>query len=175
VYEFCRQSPHAAVLTPSHGKGVTAGSIPFSEYRPKPGDKVGLNWRVVAAQGRRVIRRCFVDVNWWKSFVVARLAVPLGDKGSLSLWGDSADRHRLFAEHLTAEYRVRTEGRNRTVDEWKIKPDHVDNHWLDALTGAAVAASIQGCALPEAGGPGPAPRRERVSFAELQAKRRAAR
>ena len=31
VYQFCRQSRHAAVLMPSHGRFVGASSIPFSE------------------------------------------------------------------------------------------------------------------------------------------------
>ena len=47
----------------------------------------------------------------------------------------------------SAEYRVKTEGRGRTVDEWKIRPEQPDNHWLDCLVGSAVAASIQGVTL----------------------------
>ena len=39
--EFCRQSSHAAVLMPSHGRFVGASSIPFSEYKRKRGDRVG--------------------------------------------------------------------------------------------------------------------------------------
>jgi hypothetical protein len=31
VYQFCRQSPHASVVMPSHGRYVGASSIPFSE------------------------------------------------------------------------------------------------------------------------------------------------
>jgi len=53
----------------------------------------------------------------------------------------------LIAEHLTSEYRVKTEGRGRTVDEWKLRVDGLDNHWLDCLVGAAVAASMQGAVL----------------------------
>ena len=53
----------------------------------------------------------------------------------------------MLAEQLTAEYRVKTEGRGRTVDEWKIRPEGPDNHWLDCLVGAAVAASIEGATL----------------------------
>ena len=68
-------------------------------------------------------------------------------KGCLSLFGPSAQQHRMFAEHLTAEYRVRTEGRSRTVDEWKLRAGKPDNHWLDCLVGCAVAASIQGAVL----------------------------
>ncbi len=44
--QFCRQSKHAAVIIPSHGRFVGASSLPFSEYRRRPGDRVGLNWRI---------------------------------------------------------------------------------------------------------------------------------
>jgi hypothetical protein len=37
---------------------------------------------------------------------LALLAVPMGDRGSLTLFGEVSTRHRLLAEHLTAEYRV---------------------------------------------------------------------
>ena len=46
VYQFCRQSPFAGVLLPSHGRYVGASSIPFSEYKRKRGDRVGHNWRI---------------------------------------------------------------------------------------------------------------------------------
>jgi hypothetical protein len=46
VYKFCRQSPHTAVLLPSHGKFVGASSIPFSEYVKKRGDRVGHHWQI---------------------------------------------------------------------------------------------------------------------------------
>ena len=64
------------------------------------------------------------------------------------LFGRSPETHRLFSEHLTAEYKVRTEGRGRVVDEWKIKPTQPDNHWFDGIVGCAVAASIQSVVLP---------------------------
>jgi hypothetical protein len=56
---------------------------------------------------------------------------------------------RLFSEHPTSEYRVKTGGRGRKVDEWQMKPGGGDNHWLDCLVGAVVAASLQGSALSE--------------------------
>ena len=144
VYQFCRQSAHSAVLFPSHGRFVGASSIPFSEYKRNMGDRVGLNWRIPNVQGKRAVRHVVFDTNYWKSFVHARLAVAMGDRGCLSLFGDKPDLHRLFAEQITAEYRVKTEGRGRTVDEWKLRAAAVDNHWLDCLVGCAVAASIQG-------------------------------
>jgi len=117
------------------------------------------------------VRHVIFDANYWKSFVHARLAVPMGDKGCLSLFGRDPEVHRLLAEHLTAEYRVKTEGRGRIVDEWKLRPERVDNHWLDCLVGCAVAASIQGAILPGTDAKAP-PRRERVKLSDLQRRRR---
>ena len=76
----------------------------------------------------------------------ARLVVAQGDPGCLSLFEELPESHRLFAEHLTSEYRIRTEGRDRTVDEWKIRPEQANNHWFDGVVVCAVAA-IQGCVL----------------------------
>ncbi|MEY3231505.1 MAG: hypothetical protein RL689_1594, partial [Planctomycetota bacterium] len=147
VYQFCRQSPHASVLTPSHGRYVGASSLPFSDYKRKRGERVGLNWRVPVVTGKRAVRHVLFDTNFWKSFVHARLAVPMGDPGGLSLFGHKPEHHRLLSEHLTSEYRVRTEGRGRTVDEWKLRVEGLDNHWLDGLVGCAVAASMEGAVL----------------------------
>lgn len=51
------------------------------------------------------------------------------------LFGRNAGRHRLFAEHLTAEYYITTEGRGRTVNEWTLPAHKPDNHWFDCLVG----------------------------------------
>ena len=138
VYQFCRQSSFAGVVLPSHGKYVGASSVPFSEYKRKRGDRVGLHWRIPNTIGRRQVRHVLIDTNYWKTFVHARLAVAMGDPGCLSLFGrdDFAKRaHRLLADHLTAEYRVKTVARDRTVDEWKLRATRPDNHWLDCLVG----------------------------------------
>jgi hypothetical protein len=148
VYQFCRRNPFAGAILPSHGRYIGASSKPMTEYRKQPGDKLGFNWLMPNIFGKRTIRHVVFDTNYWKSFVYSRLAVAEGDKGCLSLYGKPA-LHELFAQHLTAEYRVKTEGRGRTVDEWKLKPEHFDNHWFDCLVGCAVLGSMQGCALPE--------------------------
>lgn len=166
VYQFCRYSPHAALLTPSHGRYVGAASLPFADYHNQPGDRVGHNWRIPGATGARAIRHVVYDTNYWKSFIHTRLAVPVGEKGCLSLFGDKSEAHRLFAEHLTSEYRVKTEGRGRTVDEWKPRPSGGENHWLDGLVGAAVAASMQGSSLTEHA-PKPKPARKIIKLSEV--------
>ncbi|MCG3128270.1 MAG: phage terminase large subunit family protein [Phycisphaerae bacterium] len=171
VYQFCRQSPFAGALLPSHGRYVGASSIPFAEYKRKRGDRVGLNWRIPVITGRRTVRHVVFDTNYWKSFVHARLAVPMGDPGCVSLFGRKPEQHRLLAEHLTSEYRVKTEGRGRTVDEWKLRVDGLDNHWLDCLVGCAVAASMGGAAPPGLVGDAPKPR-PTMRLSALQGTRR---
>ena len=148
VYQFCRQSSHAGVILPSHGRYVGASSKPMTEYRKQQGDRLGFNWMIPNVAGKRAIRHVIYDTNYWKSFIHARLAVPVGDKGSLTL-GRIPGAHQLFAEHLTAEYRVKTQGRGRTVDEWKLKPQSHDNHFLDCVAGCAVCGSMLGASLPE--------------------------
>ena len=85
----------------------------------------------------------------------------------------------MFADHLTAEYRDRqsSERTGRTVEEWHEKPGKPDNHWLDVMTGLAVAASVQGVSLEGVYKP---PKQQRtagpkLSLAEMQAKARAKR
>lgn len=173
VYQFCRQSPHASVLTPSHGKYIGASSLPMGEYRRKRGDRIGTNWRIPGDTGKGMVRHIVYDTNFWKSFVHSRLAVSMGDPGCLSLYGRSQQAHRMLADHLTAEVPVPTEGRGRKVDEWKQPASGRDNHWLDCVVGAAVAASVLGSSV--VGHQSSAPvRTERVSFAEMQRAARAA-
>jgi hypothetical protein len=132
---------------------------------------VGLNWRIPNVHGKRAIRHVVYDTNWWKSFINARLRVSMGDRGCLSLFGTNAETHRMLGEHLTSECFVKTEARGRSVDEWKQRPEHPDNHWFDCLVGSAVAASMQGVVL--LGNDGEvAAKRERMSFKEMQKRRR---
>lgn len=173
VYDFCRRSPHAALLLPSHGRGVGAASQSMSEWKRLPGERIGHNWRLRSA--KRGLRAVIYDTNAWKSWLAARFLTAPGEAGNFTLFGKDPNRHRMLADQVTAEHRVRTTGRGRTVDEWRMKPGRPDNHFLDVLTGCAVAASIQG--MPPAptskatGRPGTAPpsgKSDRMSFAALQ-------
>lgn len=148
IYEFIRRSPHAALMYPSKGMGIGAGAKPMTEYEKRPGEIIGLNWRIPKGDGSRAVRHVLFDSNFWKSFIVARLAASKGSASNLTLFGKDPREHRMFADHLTAEYSVRTFGRGREVTEWKIKPGRPDNHFLDCTVGCAVAASMLGISLP---------------------------
>ena len=167
VYQFCRQSAHSAIIMPSHGRYVGASSVPFSEYKRKRGERVGHHWRIPNVMGKRQVRHVLIDTNYWKSFVHARLAVAIGDPGCLSLFGRDSGKHQMLAEHITAEYRVRTEARGRIVDEWKLRAGTPDNHWFDCLVGCGVAASIQNAVLFGTQATNRTPRK-RMKLSELQ-------
>lgn len=174
VYEYCRQSPHAAVINPSHGKYVGAKSMPFAQWASKPGDRIGLNWRLpVVQRGRRVIQHVLIDTNYWKSFVVARLRTGVGGVGALTIFGANPQAHRLLADHLTAESGVTTSARGQSVVEWSEKSKGRDNHWFDCLVGCAVAASMCGAALP--GTQADPPKQKRKSYKERYLEWQAAR
>ena len=132
---------------PSLGQGITAANKPISEYGRKRGDRIGHYWWIPSSRRRRLLRTVHIDTNYWKTFIHTRLAVMPGDKGCLWLSGRKPAEHRLLADHVTAEYRVRTEGRGRKVDEWKLPPSKPDNHWFDCLVGCTVAASMLGVSV----------------------------
>ena len=149
VYEVCRQSPFAAVMTPSHGHTMTAAQRPYSEHSKAPGQKIGNEWKLVRDPKKRPIPYCLIDTNYWKTFAFSRLATQPGGRGGFDLFGDDPKKHILLAQHFTSEYRVETEGRGRKVDQWNLPTDRPDNDWWDCLVGACVAASIEGVALEE--------------------------
>lgn len=172
VYQFCRSCPHAMVL-PSHGRYVGASSMPFNDYRRQRGDRVGLNWRMPCPSGKRPTRYILFDANYWKTAVHARGTTAVGDPGALTVFGTTIEQHRLLCDQLASEYRVRTSGRGRLCDEWKIRVPGRDNHWLDCLVGCAVGASMLGAVPPGLESSGaPRPRRK-VSVATMMARRRA--
>ena len=133
----------AAVLVPSRGHRITASEKPISEYDRHRGDKIGHHWWIPSVRRKRSLRHVEVDTNYCKTFVHERLATAMGDPGCLSNFGRKAAQHRLFAEHLTAESRRQTEGRGRTVEEWKLPTHKPGNHWLDCVVGCAAGASMQ--------------------------------
>lgn len=77
----------------------------------------------------------------------------------------------MLSEHLTSEYFIKMDGRGRTVDEWKQRPEQPDNHWFDCLVGSTVAASMQGVLLFGTDLPS-VTKRARTSFKDLQRSKR---
>ena len=97
-------------LMPSHGRFVGASSMPFAEYRTQPGDRVGHNWRIPNVPASGPCRH--VRLRHQLLEVVYHRAAARGDgrRAACRCSAMQPEQHRLFAEHLTAEYRVTDEG-----------------------------------------------------------------
>ena len=107
-----RKIGQTAIAMPSKGIGISAGNIPMGEYEKRPGDQVGHYWRTTA-RGPRELRQVHFDSNYWKTLFHGRLSVAMGGRGCYSLYGDAHANHQLLGDHLSAEYRVQTQGRGR--------------------------------------------------------------
>lgn len=142
VYSFCRRSKYAAILMPSIGwSPKSSGAKPMNEWRKEVGERAGQGWRIRnPSDTRRGQSHILMDVSFWKGFLHARLAVPVGDRGCLALFGDRPGIHRLLSEHLTAETRG-------SKGLWMLRSSKPDNHWFDCAVGCAVAASVLGSKL----------------------------
>jgi phage terminase large subunit GpA-like protein len=151
IHQYCRNGAFASVVMPSYGMPTTSTRDPYTSYKRKQGERVGTNWRMPSVRGTRLARHVLMDPNHWKSFLYSRLAVQLGDPGCLSLYGTDAGRHRMLADHVTAERRNLIENKTtqRLVEVWEQKGGRPDNHLLDCVYAACVAAEIEGVALAE--------------------------
>lgn len=143
VYRFAQQTPFAAVVMPSHGRGISAKAAPMETWQKRPGEEHGQGWVVSSVREGRSVRHVVIDTNFWKTFAAQRFQTPMGDRGCLTLWGDKPEQHRMLKDHLTAETAVETSGRGRDLTEWSELPGR-DNHWFDCLVGCHVAASMCG-------------------------------
>lgn len=163
IYNFCSRNvkQYGNKIMPSHGKYIGAASKQISSWRRYAGEKIGNEWALKRDQryGNRRTFHVLYDTNYWKTFIHQRLSMNPADPGSLSLYGDKMTEHELLANHLTAEYKVKTAGMGRIVDEWKIHKENADNHWFDCLVGCAVLASIQGVKTHPDGTAGGKPKR----------------
>lgn len=143
VREFCRRHAHAATLLPAHGRGGGPTARPIHEWKKKAGERLGPGWRVGTIGGQR---GAMFDADFWKTFLAGRLTTAVGDPGALTF---HHGEHEMLLEHLTAERPVTVTAKGRTVDQWQLLPGR-ENHLLDCLTMATLAASVAGIASPGA-------------------------
>jgi hypothetical protein len=144
----------------------------LGHYKRRPGGCDGLRRRSRNVSGKRAVRLAVFDTTYWKSFVHAHLAVPMGDCGCLCLFGGKPREHRLGAEHLTAEYRMKAEGRGRTLQERKQRAKRGKGPWFDSLVDSSLAAWVLGRLLFDTEAK-PALMREHACFRKLQRTKRA--
>lgn len=137
---------NVAQLWPVLGKGETQlGAMRYRVQR-----KTGNEIRRVDPAGRwhtqrlpRVrLHRLELDADAWKLEVAEAWQVPLGSKGSLSLFAGPDSIHRTYARHLAAEQLEEiTDLNGNTKRKWRR---HGANHYLDTLVYGLVGGSLLG-------------------------------
>jgi hypothetical protein len=172
VHEYISRSQFRALLKPSKGRGVKADQKPMSEYRKAPGDLTGWNWRIDAAHAGKGRFVSFDTYSWKTALCELLLAAPGASRSFYLPGGDLQKDHPLLTTHLLAEYRTPTFGQGRVVEVWKSRPDQRENHWLDCIIGASVAAGVTGLQFSATGEAKKAAPRPTVNAAEEARKRR---
>ncbi len=169
VYKACRESPHASIMLPTHGRYYGAKSLKrFEDAKPQPGDRIGMGWRLVRAvsKTKHGIGYLLIDTNRWKTMTHKRMTSTPGSPGALMLPGSDPQRFRLLLEHLFSEKGIMVEALGRTAEEWSARRTGGDNHWWDNLVSCHAIANVIGVREPTAatssGG------KKRVKFSELQ-------
>jgi Terminase large subunit gpA, endonuclease domain len=145
VRQALARSDHSKRLLAYFGQSYRAGDKPIQERKFAPGSRVGVGW---VLPKRKTVRECksvTVDVNFWKTNLHDQLAIRIGHPGAVTLYDG---KHRMLAEHLTGEFATETQGRGRTVMEWRLRPG-AENHLLDTTVGCLVLGSMLGCNVPE--------------------------
>ena len=143
VYRVIHERGPQTPWIPGHGMGIRSSGRLIAEMGRKKGDQLGLHWRIPALDKRkRPVRHVVYDTNFWKTFLSERWNTEVPEPGHQTLY--KGGKHRMYCEHLHAEYGMRVITEKRNAIEWQEKPSREDNHFLDCHTGAQVAASIAG-------------------------------
>lgn len=126
VYEAIRRSGVSSAAIAVKGISIRANQKPMGEWGKKSGRVKGWHCIEERVDGKTLL---LIDTNYWKTRLHEALATPPGQRGELTLYGDDPQRHRMIADHLTAEVPRIEEGAN-TVVFWQLKPS-AENHLLD--------------------------------------------
>lgn len=133
----------ARLIVPAKGAAVLAKSSPMRQWPKRQGRVFG--WHLIDEKtANSALRSMLVDVNYWKTKTHEAYALAPGEAGSLSLWGTSKTRHRMFSEHMSAETAKLVEYASNKVVEWSPNVNRPDNHYFDTIVYNFAAASSLG-------------------------------
>ena len=126
------------LFVPCKGVAVGAAKTPMRLWPKRQGRVFGFHM-IEEKSPRSALRSLLVDVNFFKTAVHEAFALTPGERGSASLWGNNAQAHRMFSEHLCAETAKLVEHASNKVVEWSPNVNRPDNHFFDTITYAFAA------------------------------------
>ena len=147
IKEVCAEQ-HVPYILPVKGYGSSPTRMQLSEWKPKPGIDKGDNF-IIDTTDKQYGTYVHADTNHWKTVLSQVVKLDGMAEGSLRLFGDDPGRHTMLLRHLQSEYPIEVTARGLTINEWRLVKKDEDNHLLDALLYAYVAASLSGCRFIE--------------------------
>lgn len=126
IYDFCANNSDWAL--PCKG----ASNPMLSHYKLSK-----VNKATSSAYGMNLV---VVDGGKYKDMIASRL---MKDKGN-GRWLVFKGCDEEYAKQVTSEHKVNEKSGNRTIQVWKQKTSHADNHYLDCEVYAFAAADILG-------------------------------
>ena len=140
-----------AAFLPCKGFGTTQGRKPYQNPGVLKGGLVGDHYHIALQKPenwplRTPLWLAEVDVDFWKSYLYARLTTPIGQPGALTLFkSEEKNGHNAFCRHLVAERQVQIvlPGKG-LVTVWRLPNENTPNHWGDATVYALTAAHLCG-------------------------------
>ncbi|SHM81642.1 Phage terminase, large subunit GpA [Anaerosporobacter mobilis DSM 15930] len=126
IYDFCANNSDWALPC----KGTSNPML--SNYKLS-----NINKATSRAHGMNLV---LVDGGKYKDMIASRL---LKEKGN-GRWLVYKDCDEEYAKQVTSEHKVNEKSGNRTIQIWKKKTSHADNHYLDCEVYAFAAADILG-------------------------------
>lgn len=146
VRRYCSESQYRGMIHPSIGKYIGANQLPWQQFASGKRDQLGVHSRLQPPKTRAFgVRELLIDTNFWKTWTAERLIAQVGSTKSITLFEDEPHRHRMFAEHCTAEdpLTVISKTGNQVI-EWKQNPGKPNNDLWDCLIGNSCLASLLG-------------------------------
>lgn len=147
VRKAIAESQHRPRLLPAFGRSIDCNEVPISQYRQRPGERIGDEWMIASPTKKgRGIPHVLFDANHWWTHCQRRLATPRGEPGSHTLYGKDGTRvrHDFLARHQAAHFGATVEGKRRKMIVWKMRPGESEDHWGDTDSMCDVAASMLG-------------------------------
>jgi len=166
VLNFVRDSSRRPLVYPSLGRYYGAASRQIDEYTTAQSTRRGDHWLFYRDAVKAPTGQTIFDTNYWKTRLLNGLNSRAGDPARIRIDGQF-EEHRLLLKHLGAEFMMVEESGGVRKEVWKPKrKGWSDNHLLDCVVGALVAASMNG-ATTLASPPEPRKKRRRRSFADM--------
>lgn len=126
VYDFCASNSDWAL--PSKGS-----SHPMTTHFKLS----TVNRTDSRAYGMKLV---LIDTGKYKDMIAGRMKKENGSGSWMVYQGCDME----YAEQVTSEHKVNVRSGNRTVQEWRLKTSHADNHYLDTEVYAMCAADMLG-------------------------------